>query len=463
MIDQLANLHFLRPTWLAALLAAPLIGWMLWRRQLARSRWAELCDEDLLSYLGFDPGKRQRHGWIVAVVVGWMVATIALAGPAFRMQPQALFKSVDARVVLIDLSRSMLAGDLKPNRLDQARFKLMDLLDRVQEGQTALVAYAGEPFIVSPLTDDANTVRNMVGALDPSIMPAPGSEADEALTLAAELLARVGDGRGDILLLSDDVNAAAIEMAADLSARGIRVSVLGVGTPEGAPIGLPNGGVLKTDAGRIVIPQLNEDRLVALARAGGGRYARISSGPADLDLLLPADGSLPGNDDVEAADRESARWQDDGPWLVLLLLPLGALAFRRGVLLAGPLAVGLTLPTGAEAAVWDDWFRTPEQRAARAMDAEDFETAANLAEDPLRRGNAHYRSGDFEAAAQAFERAPGPDGAYNLGNALAQQQRYEEALAAYDRALAESPDMEDAVFNRELVEKLLEEQQQQEQ
>ncbi|MEM9301399.1 MAG: tetratricopeptide repeat protein, partial [Pseudomonadota bacterium] len=87
--------------------------------------------------------------------------------------------------------------------------------------------------------------------------------------------------------------------------------------------------------------------------------------------------------------------------------------------------------------------------------------AANLAEDPLLRGNAHYRNGDFEAAAQAFERASGPDGAYNLGNALAQQQRYEEALAAYDRALADVPDMEDAIYNRELVEKLLEEQQQQ--
>ena len=197
-MSLLGDLHFLRPAWLVLLALLPLLLWAALRQAPSTSRWREVCDPELLVYLGYEPSRRGARRWLVLLAVAWAIGSIAAAGPAFREQPQALFKRLDAQVVLFDLSNSMLASDLAPTRLEQARFKLIDLLDRVDEGQVALVAYAGEPFIVSPLTDDANTVRNMVNALDPSIMPAAGSEADEALELAGELLGRVGDrGRTD--------------------------------------------------------------------------------------------------------------------------------------------------------------------------------------------------------------------------------------------------------------------------
>ena len=462
---MLEDFHFVQPLWFLALIPLALLVWRMRNPHSGEAAWRRVCDVQLLPYLLVNPGGGASRLPVWLLAAGWLVAVVALADPVWDKQPQPVLRSQDARVVVLDLSRSMYTPDLKPSRLARAVYKVVDILKRSNEGQVGLVAFAGDAFVVSPLTRDADTIAALVKALDPGIMPVQGSRADLGLRKAAELMQQAGAGRGEILLIADGFDPApARDAAEELRAQGYRTSVLGVGTEAGAPLPSGSGGYVHDSGGNIVVPRLDTAAMRALASAGGGRYASIRGNDADLDWLMP-EGPPSLHTHTEDTGLETDSWRSRGPWLVVLLLPLAALAFRRGWLAGVVLLVAGTLvtPDPAMAASWDDLWMRRDQQSEQALEAGEFDRAAQLAEDPLRRGTAHYRGGDYAQALQAFVGTSGPDGAYNRGNALAQLGRYEEAIAAYEQALAEQPDMPDAEHNKAVIEELLRQQQQQQQ
>jgi Ca-activated chloride channel family protein len=354
----------------------------------------------------------------------------------------------------------MLAEDLKPNRLTQARYRLSDMLDETLEGQTGLVAYAGDAFVVSPLTSDTNTIRNMLPALRPDVIPVSGSRPDRALEMAAELLKRSGMARGEILLIADSGSSAAAKIANKLANQGVFVSVLAVGTVQGAPI--PSGdGFISDSSGSIVVARLERDALQSIANAGGGKYSELTAGSTATSPWAAVEGS-------EFARKDDAlgeRWKDSGPWFLLALLPLVAFSFRRGLLFVLPLLIlpGMLISTDAKAGLWDDLWASKDQQAQKALLEDRAADAAALAKDPAITGEALYRSDEFAGAAQSWSLLDEADSHYNRGNSMAQAGEFEQALAAYDAALQHSPDMEDAIFNRALVEQMQQDKEQQEQ
>ena len=460
MMDALP-LHFIRPLWLSLLPLAVIMP-LLWRHLRRPSGdWSKVCDVHLLRWLsvGSAAVRPSRFGpWLAGLM--WLIATVALAGPSWQKLPDRSFTSRDARVLVLDLSLSMLAEDLKPNRLTQARYRLSDMLDEMLEGQTGLVAYAGDAFVVSPLTSDTNTIRNMLPALRPDIIPVSGSRPDRALELAAELLNRSGMARGEILLIADSGGRGAPNIAAKLAQRGIFTSVLAVGTVQGAPI--PSGdGFVSDNRGNIVVARLQRDALQAIAAAGGGKYSELTTGSGTNSPWAV----LEGNEFARTDEALGERWKDTGPWLVLALLPLAAFSFRKGLLFVLPLLIlpGLLLSTDAKANLWQDRWASKDQQAQAALQQERAADAAVLAKDPSIAGEAFYRSGDFVRALQSWSKLHQADSHYNRGNSLAQTGKFEAAIAAYDAALALDPEMEDAAFNRELVEKMKQEKEQQDQ
>jgi Ca-activated chloride channel family protein len=454
-------LHFIRPLWLILLPLAVILP-LLWRHLRRPSGdWGKICDKHLLRWLSVGDGavRPSRLGpWLAGLM--WLVAAIALAGPSWQKLPDSSFTARDARVLVLDLSLSMLAEDLKPNRLTQAHFKLTDMLDAELEGQTGLVSYAGDAFVVSPLTSDTNTIRNMLPALRPDVIPVSGSRPDRALELAAKLLQRSGMARGEILLIADSGSRAAAGIAASLAKQGIFTSVLAVGTVQGAPI--PSGdGFVSDSKGNIVVARLERESLQSIASAGGGRYSELTAGSTTKSPWAAVEGS-------EFARKDDAlgeRWKDTGPWLVLFLLPLVAFGFRRGLLFMLPLFVlpGLLFSTDAQAGIWEDLWATRDQQAQAALQQQRADDAVVLAKDPAIAGEALYRSGDFVRAGQSWSQQDSVNSHYNRGNAMAQAGEFEAALAAYDAALALNPEMEDATFNRDLVEQMKQEQEQQQQ
>lgn len=459
---MLEQFHFVHPLWLLALLPLGSLVWLLKQRNDDDNAWRRVVDPNLLPLLllnGKDGKASHITLWLLGA--GWLIAVLALADPTWEKWPQPLFETQQARVIVLDLSRSMNAGDLKPSRLLQARLKVEDILDHKDkdEGQTGLVVFAGDAFSVAPLTRDAKTIRAMLRVLEPDLMPAQGSRADLGLKQAGELLRQAGIPEGEILLIADGIqNDAAIERARKLNKQGYRVSVLGVGTAEGAVVPDGHGGNLSDRQGNPVIARLDEQRLRQLAEVGGGHYARLQSSDRDLEQVLAASPQqrLGATESSEKSGLTSHAWKEQGPLLVVVLLPLAALAFRRGWLLSLLLAGALMpLPEPATAATWDDLWKRQDQRAAEALASGDAETAAKLARDPLRQGSAEYRRDNYQAALQAFKKAHGPEAAYNRGNTLARLGKYKEAIAAYEQALKQVPDMDDARVNKEAIEKLL--------
>lgn len=448
-------LHFIRPAWLLALPLCVLLPWA-WRRwRQPTGDWASVCDPHLLRWLAVGEASASKGGggaWVAGLAL--LLATLSLSGPSWQRLPDTGFTATDARVIVVDLSQSMLAQDLRPDRLTRVRFRLSDLLAATDEGQVGLVAYAGDAYVVTPLTGDTNTIINMLPALRPDVVPVPGSRADRALELGAELLARTGMGRGEILLVTDSADTRAIDRARALGEDDIVVSVLAVGTGDGAPI--PSGnGFVGDAAGNIVIARMDEVSLQALADAGNGRYTALARDAEASPWAMGAGDAFTRNE-----EGAGARWRDFGPWLLLGLLPLAALGFRRGALFshaaivpaAGLLVLSLGFAADARANAWDDLWKRRDQQARDALDEGRSGDAAALARDPALAAEARFREGDYAGAAGRWSGLEDANAQYNLGNALAHAGRLEEAMAAYDRALALDPGMEDALVNRALVE-----------
>lgn len=451
------TLHWLRPHWLWALLALPLGGWLLARRRHADGVWRHAVDAHLLPHLLL-PAHTGRRRWVLwGYGLAWLLAVLALAGPAWQQVPMPLYQPQAPLLIALDLFSRMNAADLAPDRATRARLKIERLLALRQGGQIGLLAYAGEAFTVAPLTEDLATVGALLGALHPSLMPVDGQRGDRAIALAADLLRQAGFARGRILVLTDVADARSRQAAAAASRQGYAVSVLGLGTPQGAPVPGQDGGFLADGQGRLRMARLEEASLRGLAQAGGGRYTRHTASDADLralDLLDPQTAA------ERVVDGPRA-WRDDGPWLLLPALALLLPGLRRGLLalpvlmppMLVPLVLALWLPAPPAAAFeWAGLWRRDDQRAAAALGAGDFEAARRLARDPALAGAAAYRQGDWPAAIAAFAQGKDAVSHYNRGNALARAGRYTEALEAYDQALALSADFADARANRQAVE-----------
>ncbi|OED42337.1 hypothetical protein AB833_06700 [Chromatiales bacterium (ex Bugula neritina AB1)] len=331
------NFHFIRPYWMLA--ALPLL-WLLWRTVRASQRsnqWQRVVDPALLANLVDDnqsPASRQP---ILLVGVLWLAALIALAGPSWEKQQAPVYRGLSERVLVVDLSLSMNAADVKPSRIARVRQKLSDILDRSGETQTALVVYSAVPYIVSPLTDDVQTIRSMLPSLATNIIPAQGSRTSLALKMAQQLLSSAGSRNGSIWLFTDSpVDSGADSVAESIRSDGYQLSIIGAGTAEGAPIANSSGGFVKDRNGNIVIVKLAASPLRELAATGGGTYTTLTTNDDDIAKLFAYTGnglppSIEGIDE-DAEQRQTEIWLERGPWILLLLTPLTALIFRRGCL-----------------------------------------------------------------------------------------------------------------------------------
>jgi Ca-activated chloride channel homolog len=463
----MSEFHFLRPWWLLAFLPLLALMWRMRRLERTTRIWERICDPALLPHvLSFAPGLSPDAGTPKALLaLGGSLAIVAMAGPVWERLPTPAFRNDAALVIALDLSRVMDAADIKPSRLERARYRIADVLKQRKDGLTALLVYSGEAFVVTPLTDDGETIRSQLTALTSELMPAQGSRADLALALAEKLLLQAGLPHGDILLMTDGINLGTAETAAEkLKSQGYRLSVLGVGSEEGAPVPLPEGGFLQDSKGAIVISKLAAPAMRQLAGTGGGLYRTLAMDGSDLPALLDFFGQRRDAAGTEASVGVNIeQWAERGPWLLLALLPIAALAFRRGYLGLLLFFIILPAPRGAQALEWKDLWQTPDQQAQQAFAQGEHQRAAEQFQNPNWRAAAQYKSGQYEEAAKGLSGADTAEAQYNRGNALARLGRYPDAIQAYDKALARNPQDEDARYNKELVEKALKDQEEQQQ
>ena len=459
-VSVIDNFHFLRPLWLLALIPVLLFFSAMWRVNSVVTAWDKAIDKNLLPYLLDRSKNASQRTPLILLFAAWALSILALAGPVWEQLPQPVQKKEDALVIVFDLSLSMFAPDHSPNRLDLAKRKLRDILALREEGQTALVVYAGDAHTVTPLTDDVVTIEALVPSLSPNIMPLFGSKPVEAIELAIGLLDGTDASRGKVLLMTDGIRGFDEELllTEQFADNDYELLIMGIGTEEGAPIRTNDGEFLTDEAGALIIPTLNKDVLQSLANRVSGRYHDIQLADSDLAYLL-SDFELLDDEQMSDVEEEFDIWYEFGPWLLLLVLPIAALSFRRGWLFCFVLITGsgMMLPSQqAQALEWKDLWMTKDQQAAEAFASEAHTTAALLFEATDWQGAANYKAANYEAAVASFSAIDTVDGHYNRGNALALSGNYAESIAAYDIALSLELGHPDALQNKEIVEQLLE-------
>jgi Ca-activated chloride channel family protein len=475
----LAELHFLRPFWLWGLVPAlALYALARWRDDPTR-RWRSLIDPHLLEALRVKPKGRALLGPADLAVLALVLCCLGAAGPAWEREPSPFTEDKAPLVVALDLSESMLAIDVPPTRLDRAREKIRDLLVRREGARTGLVVYAGTAHLVLPPTDDVSALETYLAALDPSLMPREGKAAAAALARAQQVLD--GDATpGSILFVTDGIPVDEREaFRAHAASRKEGLLVLGLGTSEGGPIRRGRG--FATDGtGRPLTARLDREGLEALGRETGAFVATATLDDRDVDRLQA---HIQRHLEAVRQAESSARWKDAGVWLTIPVALLGALWFRKGWTLGwtAALLVGLCAGTAPSAPAqpapaapvrrppaeegwrqaaghpwrFADLWLTPDQQGRLAWERGGYAAAAALFEDPMWRGVAACRAGDWDAAVDAFAQLQSPDGFFNLGNAYARRGDLPLAVEAYERALALRPGWREAREDRDRVAALI--------
>ena len=468
MLNHIGNIdfsqfHFIRPEWLWSLAVFVLL-WLLIGRINQSTHWESFIAKDKLEALRVTGGRASKI-WQWLLILGWTLGTVAAAGPTWKQVPVPTVRDESAMVIVLDLSRSMLAEDISPDRLTRAKFKLIDILRQRGDGQTALVAYAGDPHTVSPLTDDPRTIEALLPALHPNIMPVQGSNTEAAIDLSLQLLKDAGVSQGEILLLTDGVASDAQRHIRDLYDGSFRLSILGIGSTEAVPIPRETGGFFTDSRGEIILTRLNRDELQILAGLSAGRYVEMQPDDSDIKYLLEDNFEIA--DDSEGAENALLydSWEDMGYWLVLLLLPFVAHSFRKGAIYLFPLM--FILPNHSEAQTWDavafgwdDLWLNKDQQAAKML-AEDPAGAAETFVREDWAAVADFNAQNYQSAAERFAGFEDIENTYNLGNALAFNGDLQGALDAYNQVLEQRPEHKDAAHNKAVIEQLMQQQDQQ--
>ncbi len=423
-------------------------------------------------------GRRKWHA--VLVLCAALLTVVALAGPRYGFHWQKIERRAVDIVIALDCSRSMLATDIQPTRLDRAKREIYDLLNMLEGDRVGLVAFSGSAFLQCPLTIDYQAFNIFLEVLTPDYLPLGGTDLPAALRTAREAFDPAAESEKAVILITDGENTGGddpLEAARQAQKAGIKLFCIGVGSGDGVPIPASAGGFKKDASGRIVLSRLDEPLLSRMALATGGSYVRSVAGDMDLDTIYH-DRIRAHMDKTTVESGRKQVWAERFQWplalavlllfvlrwiplvrkpLIIVVLPLAVLAFQKPVL-AGP------LQEGYQAYQKGDYARALNKFIdGQLKDPENPEILYNI-------GNAYYKKGDFKSAGehytQALPKAPPELKSkllYNLGNSDFRQGRLQEALKDYEAALKQAPQDKQAAENLAFVKQQIEARKQQQQ
>ncbi|MBE0494530.1 MAG: VWA domain-containing protein [Thiomicrospira sp.] len=471
----MSELVFLRPYWLLALLPAAYLWWRVKGYQTQQTAWKKWIDPAFQPYLlGEQTEKTGGSNWaMLGLGLIWFSAILALSGPSWNSVEIPAQKTHSGSVIVLDLSLSMYADDLEPNRLTRVQFKLTDLLKQNPDLRTGLVAYSATAHIITPISDDNATLLNLLPHLNPLIMPSYGSDAVAGFRLANELLTSAQVNQGHIIWITDDLEAHQTEPLKNLlEQNNLSLSILAVGRQSGGAVKIPEYGLLKDPQDRLVQAPLPLAQLQQFSQQVGARLERLQLDNRDLASLKPAYLA----ETVREQDDAKQMFQalDYGVYLLGLLIVLVALSARRGwvlsiVFIAFIPGLVVSPASFAESEItqkpeiklsdrWREVYLSGDQRGYQAWLNQNYIAAEREFDDPAWQGSALYRQQKYAQAAEVFKKDPSPQGHYNLGNALAKSLQLEEAKQAYQQALDLDPNLTQAQHNLAIVEELLKQQ-----
>ena len=415
------DFHFLRPYWLIGLILPVLIYLQSYSQQKAESAWSKVCDENLLDFLLIKSNGEKRKWPMISAVVAVLFLVVALAGPTWSKKSNPALSVENPVMIMLNMSGDMWQKDVSPSRIERAKYVIKDLVKTLKNTESGLIVYSKEPFMITPLTEDAAIIDNLLPALEMNIMPENGDRLDRAIDLAVERMQEAALPSGNIVVLTANVGErfdAALESASKAAAAGYDVDIVNMSSQ-------------------------NNDKLKMVAEKGRGLYISYNKG---LDLLIKKINDITAKEIKQSQNMQTV-WNDMGwyfLWLPALLL-LGY--FRRGLLVIVVMFLLFGQPVQAS------WFLNDNQEALKNFKEQNYGAAAEKFTDTQWKASAAYKSGDYDAAFKNFAKGNDVTALYNQGNALAKGGKIDEAIKKYEEVLQQQPDFEDAKFNLEYLKK----------
>ncbi|WP_215224957.1 vWA domain-containing protein [Echinicola shivajiensis] len=443
--------HFLRPKWLWLIVPAALF--LLWGIFSIRGevRWKKVIAPHLRNYVIRKGSEKVKVLMHCLLFIGFCIGVMALSGPTWK-RVEVLGQQLETPLVIcLDLSQSMMAEDMQPNRLERAKFKINDFLDQNPQARVALVAFAGTAHTVVPLTRDYDIIRSHVEGLSPSVMPIQGSDLGAALAVADTLMS-VTTAPGTVLIMSDDFEDKEFEeIQKFVSGSDNQIEILPFNTPMGAAIPNPSGRGNIRERGEEVLSVLNNQIIQKLNSLEKAEVTPLTLDESDVEKISKK--VKAGLIFIEKPGEKDNQWQDKGLLLVIPMIVLFLMWFRRGWVLYG-LALLIFSSCGKVDSFEDLWF-TSDYQGQMLSNKGNYERAAEKYDDPMRQGVAYFKSGKFTEAIQAFSKDTTAEGAFNLGLAYYKNGDMTAASAAFGLASEMDPSMEQAATNKDAMSKML--------
>lgn len=467
MFEVLGNLHFLRPWWFLALLPIVFMIWRIWQVNRKQGAWHQVIEPKFRKLLlgensSTEPTVNEKLGYF-GLAFAWFFCVVALAGPWVKSVEVPAQKSQQGVVIVLDLSLSMLADDISPNRLKRVQYTLTDLLKQYPEYATGMVAYAGSAHTISPISEDNKTLLGLLPSLNPVVMPSFGSKPILGLNQADALLKGAQISHGHIIWITDDIESNQIESVSEwINSKSYSLTLLTVGSEKGGVVQIPNYGLLKDDKEKLILPKVPLSKFAQLHDKTDIQWQHLQIGMDNLQALIPPKMTTTESNTEGTDEKEIAHPLDIGSYFLFLLIPLAAFIFRRGILLTLvsfvvlPATLLTPQPSYAESKLSDfaDVFKSQDQLGYQAWEEQKYETAEALFENRQWRASALYRQGKYKEAAKLYELDKTATGFFNKGNALAKSLDLDAATEAYEQALLLNPNMQQAKENLQLVNQL---------
>lgn len=450
---NLGDFHFLRPLWLMLALFGALLP-LLWRRShdLQRRLRGNIA-EHLLPHLLITPQDRQRLRPVHLVCALLILGAVAAAGPTWEQDRPDFLENRAPLIIAIDLSPSMDAGDVPPSRLEAAKHKLHDLIQRRAGARSGLIAYAGSAHLVLPPTDDPALLDTFIQALSTDLIAQSGKNVGAVIEQAKRLMA-AENTPGTLLLITDGADTTQLNgLDKLLNDSPLQVLILAVGSEDGGIIHDASGQPRTDSHGRPALGSFDQAALKRLASALDAPLGSLTLNNDDLDWVeLHAQQHF----QSASAEQRELHWKDAGYWLCWPLLLIAFFSVRKGWSLnwmAGLLlALGMGMqPTTAEANALTDAFFTQDQQGRWAFEHQHFTQAAALFVDPYWKGIAAYNAADYDLALASFARLETPQAYFYLGNIYVKRFKFDQAIAAYTQALKLQAQFPEATANLALA------------
>jgi len=445
--------HFLRPLFLWAIV--PLIVLLIFGLLSIRDqiKWKKAIAPHLRDYVIKKGNEGKRVWMILSLFIMLLLSILGLAGPTWN-EIQIEGKTLETPVIIVlDLSQSMMAKDIQPNRLERAKFKISDFLDANPMARVSLIGFAGTAHTIVPLTKDYNIIKSHLNGLSPNIMPFPGSNLEAALQLT-DSIASITTAPSNVLLFSDNYDEFSFQIIQDYALRSnSKLTAIPFNTAKGAEIPAITGdNIMRTSNGEALHSSLDAAAIQKIGSINNVHVQALTLDKSDMELIAK---NIKSKLEFQSQEEEKQdQWLDRGIWLAIPLALFVLMWFRKGFVVYS-LPFLLILSSCTPDTNFTNLWETKDYQAQKLYNEGEFEKSASLYTQPIYQGVAYFKAGNFDDAIRALKNDSSAIGSYNLGLAYYKNGDILSAQVAFDAAIEKDPSLEIAKSTHSKVQNII--------